>query len=73
MVLEALQGGKMLLRPTARPVGVIALLVCHQNDDIRRPREVDISLSDGWSAEAAWKAGHACKSGSCLQQSASCS
>jgi len=71
MALEPLQGGQVLFRPTLWPVSMMALLVGHQHDDVRRLRHVDGIAGDGWSDEVTRQAGHSRQSGSHLQQIAS--
>jgi hypothetical protein len=47
MALEPLQRRQVLLGPPLRPVHVMALLIRHQHNDVRRLREVDQGSGDG--------------------------
>src|SRR5262245_52858520 len=70
MALEPLQRGQIPFEPAIRPVPMMALLVGHQHDDVRRPRYADGITSDGRGGEPTGQTGHGRKSGSHLQHAA---
>jgi hypothetical protein len=70
MALEPLERRQVLLGPPLGPMHVMALLIGHQHNDIRRLRQVDQRAGDSRGGEAAPHAGHCRQSGPHLQQAA---
>src|SRR5262245_58282027 len=71
MPLEPLQTRQVAFRPALGPMHVMALLVGHQNDEIRRPRQLDRGLGNGWSGNSV-KARNGSKTRPSHQQVAAC-
>src|SRR4029077_6703500 len=70
MALEPLQRRQIFFHPAIRPVPMVAFLVGHQHDDVRRLRYADGSTSDRGGDEPTGQTGHGGKSGSHLQHAA---
>jgi hypothetical protein len=72
VALEPLERRQALLGPPLRPMHVMALLICHQHDDVGCLRQVDQRAGDGRGGEAAPHARYCRESGPHLQQTAPC-